>query len=168
MLLPFPRGHFLLLGICMSAFEKEITEIVNEQTEKFDVMLIEVSVKGSEDNPVIEVYIDNESGINADFCAQTSDAIKEQIESKNIVKDNYRLNVSSPGTDRPLKFLKQFPKHVGRTLTFVYTDSNSNSFDTEGELLSVNNDVLQFKDKNKQILEIQFNKLNQAKVKISF
>ena len=92
--------------------------------------------------------------------------LNEIIESENLIKESYRLEVSSPGVDRPLKFLKQYPKHINRNFEVVYKAADSDA-KFIGKLISVERDELTFQTKDKNIL-IKFNQIIEAKVLISF
>ena len=79
---------------------------------------------------------------------------------------DYELVVSSPGTDEPIKYIEQYPKHVGREFKISYED-NDLVKSIEAKLVQVLNNVLVFEYKNEQ-LNIDYNKIKKAKVKISF
>ena len=62
-----------------------------------------------------EIFIDNEQGVTLEFCSEISRDIKSLLDR--ITTDRqYRLVVSSPGFDRPLKYPWQFKKHVGKLM----------------------------------------------------
>ena len=88
------------------------------------------------------------------------------MEEQNLLKDSYRLEVSSPGVDRPLKFLKQYPKHINRNFEIVYKSGETENKFT-GKLISIERDELNFNSSGKDIL-IKFNQITTAKVLISF
>ncbi len=87
---------------------------LQKRVEDFEAHLVDLIVRGTPGRQVIEVYIDNETGITADLCAEVSRALIEVIDRSGIVTGTYRLDVSSPGIDRPLCYPWQFPKHAGR------------------------------------------------------
>lgn len=42
--------------------------------------------------------------------------MEEPLEASGILGDNYSFDVSSPGTDRPLKLRRQYKKNIGRVV----------------------------------------------------
>jgi ribosome maturation factor RimP len=114
----------------------------------------------------LEVFVDAEKNVSADDLAEMSRELNEIIESENLIKESYRLEVSSPGVDRPLKFLKQYPKHINRKFEVVYKSEDSEE-KFAGKLIAVERDLLTFQEKEKNIL-IKFNQIITAKVLISF
>jgi ribosome maturation factor RimP len=113
---------------------------------------------------VIEVFIDGEINISADECALISKEITKQIDEKKLLK-SYRLDVSSPGVDRPLIYLKQYPKHLNRLFEIEFNASGSSST-FKGKLVSIEDEVLTFQS-NKEI-KIKFQDIIKAKVLVSF
>jgi ribosome maturation factor RimP len=78
--------------------------------------LIDLVVRGSHSRPVIEVFIDAKDGVTSELCAEVSRDVAETIDRERWVRGTYRLDVSSPGIDRPLRFPWQYPKHLGRVM----------------------------------------------------
>jgi len=85
---------------------------------------VDVLVGGSKRTPKVTVLLDGDAGIPIDECAQTSRAVDVHIEELNLFPNGYVLEVSSPGVDQPLKFARQYPKHVGRELRVQLRDGN--------------------------------------------
>ena len=143
---------------------ENIRAITQQVVEQNSLFLIDLIIRGSETNRVIEVFIDGEKNISAEVCALVSREITKQIDENNLL-NSYRLDVSSPGVDRPLIFLKQFPKHINRMfeVEFKSTDSSSTF---KGKLISVDDGVLSFQT-DKEI-KIKFNDIIKAKVLVSF
>ena len=143
---------------------ENIHQIAQQVVEQNSLFLIDLIIRGSETNRVIEVFIDGEKNISAEVCALVSREITKQIDENNLL-NSYRLDVSSPGVDRPLIFLKQFPKHINRMfeVEFKSTDSSSTF---KGKLISVDDGVLSFQT-DKEI-KIKFSDIIKAKVLVSF
>ena len=128
--------------------------------------MINTVTRGSNKSPKFEIFIDNEKGVNAEDCAKFSREVKHRLESTQIGELDYELIVSSPGTDEPVKFFEQFPKHIGREFKISY-DDNEVVKSIEAKLIQIQDKDLVFEYKSEE-LNIDFNKLKKAKVKISF
>ena len=150
----------------MDFFEKNIRDIAADTVEKNGFFLIDMVLRGNEKNRVIEIFIDGEKNVSAEDCAKVSRDMNSVIEGQNIIESNYRLDVSSPGTDRPLIFLKQYPKHINRKFDISY-NQNKEIKELTGKLIDVSGNELTFLSNNKQILII-FNDIIKAKVVASF
>jgi ribosome maturation factor RimP len=143
---------------------ENIREISQQVAEQNNLFLIDLIVRGTESSRVIEVYIDGEQNITADECASVSREISKQIDEKELLK-SYRLDVSSPGVDRPLIYLKQYPKHLNRLFEVEFSASGEPSI-FKGKLVLIEDEVLTFQS-NKEI-KIKFRDIVKAKVLVSF
>ncbi len=143
---------------------ENIREIARQIAGQNNLFLIDLIVRGSESSRVIEVFIDGEINISADECALVSREISKHIDEKELLK-SYRLDVSSPGVDRPLIYLKQYPKHLNRLFEIEFNASGTSSI-FKGKLVSIEDEVLTFQS-NKEI-KIKFPDIIKAKVLVSF
>jgi len=143
---------------------ENIREIAEQIAEQNNLFLVDFIVRGSEFSRVIEVFIDGEINVSADECALVSREICKQINEKELLK-SYRLDVSSPGVDRPLIFLQQFSKHINRLFEIEF-DASGTTSTFQGRLVSIENEVLTFQS-NKEI-KLRFPDIIKAKVLVSF
>ncbi|MDT3695162.1 MAG: hypothetical protein ROY99_02145 [Ignavibacterium sp.] len=150
----------------MDKLKENIVEISNKIAEKLGYFVIDVIIRGDSRKRILEVFVDAGKNVSADDLAGMSRELNEIIESENLIKESYRLEVSSPGVDRPLKFLQQYPKHINRNFEIVYKTADSEA-KFAGKLISAEKDELTFQTKEKNIL-IKFNQIIEAKVLISF
>ena len=143
---------------------ENIRAIAQQVAEGNNLFLIDFIVRGSESSRVIEVFVDGEKNVSADECATVSKEITKQIDEKELLK-SYRLDVSSPGVDRPLIYLKPFQKHLHRLFEVEFKASDSSST-FKGRLISIEDEVLSFKS-DKEI-KLKFSDIINAKVLVSF
>ena len=97
---------------------------------------------------------------------EISRQINSFLEEEDSLSQSYRLDVSSPGIDRSLKFLEQFPRNLDRKFKIKYKKDETTSV-FEGKLISVDDTKLCFSvNKDKVILD--FDQVVSAHVLISF
>jgi len=84
--------------------------------------LVDLQVRGESGGKIVEVFVDSEAGVTTELCADLSREIGSAIDMAGEIHGSYRLVVSSPGADRPLRFPWQYKKHVGRRVTVVAKD----------------------------------------------
>ena len=70
--------------------------------------VIDLVVRGDRMHRVIELFVDSEGGVTLDLCQEISKSLVQEIEKNKTLAGTYRLDVSSPGLDRPLKFPWQY------------------------------------------------------------
>lgn len=61
----------------------------------------------------LRVFIDKEGGVTLDDCAALSRELGAVLEIEDVIHVAYRLEVSSPGLDRPLKTPKDYQRFIG-------------------------------------------------------
>jgi len=88
--------------------------LVEENAAAHGAHLIDLVVRGEKGSSIVEVFVDAEEPVTSDLCAQLSRDFGGIIERNEFVRGSYRLVVSSPGIDRPMKYRWQYRKHIGR------------------------------------------------------
>jgi ribosome maturation factor RimP len=78
-------------------------------------------------NKTVEVFVDSDSGMTFTKCQRISRYLEGYLDEEKPLGEEYILNVSSPGVDRPLKYHRQYVKNVGRTLEVTTTDGDTYS-----------------------------------------
>ncbi len=151
----------------MNLDETNITQKIAEIVERKGFFPIEIIVRGIPSKRVIEVFIDGTKDISAEDCADVSREINSELENMSAASNDYRLDVSSPGVDKPLKFLKQYHKHINRNFEVLYK-LNDDAKKLSGKLLRIENEDLIFLTKDSSEIKINFNSIKKAKVIVSF
>ncbi len=62
------------------------------------------------------MYIDKETGVDIDDCGNVSEKLSEKLDEVDPIPQNYFLEVSSPGAERPLKKEKDFLNAIGKNV----------------------------------------------------
>ncbi len=65
---------------------------------------------------VVRIFIDSPGGIHVDDCANVSRQVSAVMDVEDPIASEYRLEVSSPGADRPLFTARQFADFVGKSV----------------------------------------------------
>lgn len=146
---------------------KQLRDICDSVADEHGFLFIDAALRGSKQLPVIEVFIDGDNALSIEDCATVSAAIHTRLEAESSLNSNFRLEVSSPGTDRPLQYLRQYPKHVSRNFSVQY-EAGGQTASLQGKLTAVNGTVLTFRLKDGSETAIEFERIIKAKVLISF
>ncbi|TJZ89783.1 ribosome maturation factor RimP [Paracoccus gahaiensis] len=99
--------------IAKTAIDRRLAEIITPVIEDLGYELVRVRLQGGK-TATLQIMADRpEGGINVDDCAQISTAVSATLDVEDPITDNYYLEVSSPGIDRPLTRLKDFESFEG-------------------------------------------------------
>ncbi len=88
-----------------------------------ELFLVEVQIAPGNK---IALLLDGDHGITIDNCTNVHKALYKFIEETGLFADNnFSLEVSSFGVDRPLKLLRQYKKNIGRTVEVILNDGTT-------------------------------------------
>lgn len=94
--------------IAKTAIDRRLADIVGPVIEGLGFELVRIRLMGGRTR-VLQIMADRpEGGIEVDDCATISTAVSAVLDVEDPIEDNYVLEVSSPGIDRPLTRLKDF------------------------------------------------------------
>lgn len=149
---------------------EKIEEFVEHFITKTDGLFL-IEVKSAPGNK-ITVLLDGDKGVTIENCTAVNKALYKFIEETQLFgENNFSLEVSSFGVDRPLVLLRQYKKNIGRTVEVVLTDGQK----LEGKLLDANEEHIIIEQKtgkgNKMTTKtttILFNQIKHTTVLITF
>ena len=97
----------------------ELEDVVNKVLSDLGLDLVEFRTVGSRRRPVFDIRIEKIDGekVTVDDCANVSRILKQYLDSEEAALDDYVLEVSSPGLERPLKRPADWRRFVGRTVS---------------------------------------------------
>lgn len=98
---------------------EDIEQKVAEEVERLlvgrDMELVDVEYVRERDW-YLRVFLDKEGGIDLDDCQEISEKLSAWLDANDPIRENYLLEVSSPGLDRVLKKDKDFIRYKGRVV----------------------------------------------------
>ncbi len=94
--------------IAKTAIDRRLADIITPVIEGLGFELVRVRLMGGKTR-ILQIMADRpDGGIGVDECGDISVAVSAVLDVEDPVEDNYVLEVSSPGIDRPLTRLKDF------------------------------------------------------------
>jgi ribosome maturation factor RimP len=116
------------MGNLMSTIQADIEARLSKAEPGVEVLLAEV-VGGK----LVRLFIDHPDGVTLDMCERVTKQLPE-------VREKYALEVSSPGTERPLTKPEHFRRYVGRRARVRTRDARDGRRSFTGELLDAGDD----------------------------
>lgn len=95
--------------------EAEVEKIVEELLVNTALELVAVDYVKERDW-YLRVFIDKEGGVDLDDCQDLSRKLEELLDTQDLIKTSYILEVSSPGLDRELKKPRDFQREMGKDI----------------------------------------------------
>ncbi|MEM9052243.1 MAG: ribosome assembly cofactor RimP [Bacteroidota bacterium] len=151
--------------------ENTIRGLVAEKIEGTDYYILEVDIKPGNN---IKVELESMGPVSISDCVDISRQIEHNLDRD---AEDFSLQVTSPGLDKPLRDHRQYMKNVGRNLKIQRTEGS----ELEGELIAANEEGVKVFTKRKERVpgkkkkitieeevELSYAEIRQAKIKINF
>lgn len=87
----------------MANIEEKVEALVRQKIEELGYKLYDVEYTKEGKDYFLRIYIDSENGIGLDDCEKTTNAINDILDEADYIKNEYFLEVSSPGIERVLR-----------------------------------------------------------------
>ncbi len=155
---------------------EQLAGVVEPILGSMSMELVDLEYKHEGRDWFLRIFIDKEGGLTLDDCAEASREIGAVLEIEDLIHTAYRLEVSSPGIDRPLKKGKDFERFVGslvkvKTYESLDPDQRGHSRKTfVGKLLGITDGVVRVEqtDKKGGVVEFPFEGIAKANLEYEF
>lgn len=156
-----------MLELTLHNLKTRLLEESKEILKKEDIELVELVIRGNPNSPLIQFFVDRNSGITVDDCAELSRMISDVLDSlEDLELKSYRLDVSSPGLDRLLVTARDFRKNIGREVTMTIKD-NERIQKLQGVITRVNGMSI-YLDVNNNNIGVSTSSIIKAKIKLKW
>lgn len=93
-----------------------VRDILEPIAKECRLYVIDVTARHESGKMVLRILVDRENGVTMEECANFNNLLNELFDAKNIIENEYILEVSSPGLDRKLKEDGDFAWAVGKSV----------------------------------------------------
>jgi ribosome maturation factor RimP len=145
---------------------EKIKERIEPVLDKLNVYLIDLTFSKVKQAHKYIFFIDKDTYVTVDDCSIVSREIEKILVEENFISPDDQIEVSSPGVDRPLKFLRQYPKHKEKYFSVTFRKGEQ-TITKELVLKDVIDERLIFDDRG-NLIEINFSDIIKAKTLIKF
>ncbi|MGI8669590.1 MAG: ribosome maturation factor RimP [Aridibacter sp.] len=147
---------------------ERIREIAENVAEKQALELVHVELAGTGKQQTVRIFIDNDEGITHEDCAFVSQEVDKQIETEDLIKNSFVLEVSSPGIERGLYKLEDFEKFAGENAKVKTIRPINGQRNFEGEISGVEGQEILLDDKTNGNVQVPFEAITKANLKVDF
>ena len=99
--------------------DSQIWTIAQEVVSGLGFELVDIELTGNRSQQLIRIFIQKPEGILLSDCVAVSRELGELFDDKNVIENSYRLEVSSPGIERPPRKVQDFERYVGHRVRIV-------------------------------------------------
>jgi ribosome maturation factor RimP len=115
-----------------------IADLVRPSLTHMGIDLVDVHWSGRGHGAVLRLVIDRAGGVSVDDCERASNAASAVLDAYDPIDTRYRLEVSSPGAERPLVSREDWVRALGRKVS-VRLESGEAETVLEGRLVALTN-----------------------------
>ena len=147
----------------MANIEEKVEALIKKNIEDIGYDLYDVLYLKEGKNYILRIVIDNDNGISLDDCEKVNNEITDLLDQADYIKEQYFLEVSSPGIERILRKTWQLEKYIESKVQISLFKKDENGFkEYIGILKKVEDDSLKILQEDKEYL-IQRKDISQVK-----
>lgn len=131
----------------MANIEEKVEKLVKEPIEKIGYKLYDVEYSKEGKDYFLRIFIDKDNGIDLNDCEKVNDAISDILDEANYIKEQYFLEVSSPGIERILRKDKHLEENIGEEINIRLFKKDENGLkEYQGILKKFDNEFIELQD----------------------
>lgn len=143
----------------MANIESKVETLIAPKIEELGYELYDVEYTKEGKDLFLRIFIDDEKGIDLNDCEKVNNGIVELLDEADYIKEQYFLEVSSPGVERVLRKDKHLQANLGNRVNVkLFHKDLKDRKEYEGILQN-------FNEKEITIDEEKFDRKNIAQIK---
>ncbi len=132
-----------------SKLEQQILEIAKPVAEENDCYIYDVEYVKEGKARTLRIFADKEDGgISLDECETISHRMSDLLDESDPIRENYMLEVSSPGIERRLSQDWHFEKYMGQIIDVGLYKAVDGAKQISGELKTYSNGEITIETEN--------------------
>jgi ribosome maturation factor RimP len=143
-----------------------LARLIEPEVKRLGFDLVRVAMIGGTSDPTLQVMAERPDTRQLDLadCERISRRLSEVLDLADPIDGSYRLEVSSPGIDRPLTRLKDYADWKGYDARLTLADPHEGRKQFSGELRGVEGELVLIRTKNDESHALPFSEIASAKL----
>jgi len=143
-----------------------LERLIEPEVKHLGYDLVRVMMIGGTSDPTLQVMAERHDTRQLDLsdCEKISRRLSELLDLADPIEGSYRLEVSSPGIDRPLTRLKDFEDWSGHEARITLTEPRDNRKQFAGTLQGHEGHEVHLLDKSGKLHRLPFSAIASAKL----
>lgn len=100
----------------MASIEERVESLLEPVIRKLDYELYDIEYAKEGKDYFLRIFIDKPDGIDLNDCEKVNNAINDLLDQADYIKEQYFLEVSSPGIERVLRKDKHLQDNIGNLI----------------------------------------------------
>ena len=143
-----------------------LTQLIEPAVKAEGLALVRVKMIGGTSDPTLQIMAEDPATrqLTLDDCARLSRRLSDLLDEADPIESAYRLEVSSPGIDRPLTRLQDFEDWRGHEARVSLVEPTDGRKQISGELIGVEGDRIGIRIPKGDALRVTFANIHSAKL----
>ena len=143
-----------------------LERLIEPEVKHLGYELVRVMMIGGASDPTLQVMAERPDTrqLNIDDCERISRRLSEMLDLADPIDGSYRLEVSSPGIDRPLTRLKDYSDWAGHEARVTLAEPRGDRKQFTGTLQGLEGENVQLHAKDGQDYALPFSEIASAKL----
>lgn len=138
------------------AKETQLTDLLRPVVESMGFVFWGLEFIAQGRQSMLRVFIDHANGINVDDCAAVSRQLSAVLDVEDPITQEYTLEVSSPGMDRPLFTIEQYQQYANHIIELRLRMPFEGRRKFKGQLIGVEQeDIVLVVDEHEYLLPVE-------------
>ena len=144
----------------MANIEQKVENLLKEKINNIGYELYDVEYSKEGKDYYLRIFIDSPKGIDLNDCEKVNNEINDLLDGADYIKEQYFLEVSSPGIERILRKDKHLKENIGKEITIkLFKKDERGNKEYQGILEQFDEDTI------KLVNEIVIERKNIAQIK---
>jgi ribosome maturation factor RimP len=126
----------------MGPVEQQVVDLIEPTVQAMGYELLGIEFLGQGIHSRLRLFIDKDTGITLEDCEQVSRQVSALMDVEDPIHGQYSLEVSSPGTDRPLFKLAHFVRFVGHGVKLRLRQPQAGQRNFKGKIFAIEEAII--------------------------
>ncbi len=149
----------------------KVKTLIMQVLEEEKVNLFELVYEKEGNENYLRIFIERDDlTMDLDTCVSVSEKVSMLLDEADIIKDDYFLEVASPGVERPLK-KEEYSKAINKYILIETSEEVEGYQELTGYLTEVSDNSLKIEINLKgrlKVVEVPFDKIKQTRLSFKY
>ena len=108
-----PTLQYVLGGKMAKNIEEKVEQLIEKTINELGYKLYDVEYAKEGKDYFLRIFIDKNEGIDLNDCEKVNDTVNPILDAADYIKEQYFLEISSPGIERTLRKDKHLKQNIG-------------------------------------------------------
>jgi ribosome maturation factor RimP len=134
----------------LANIEEKVESLLKNKIEEIGYELYDVEYAKEGKNYFLRIFIDKPGGIDLNDCEKVNDSINDLLDTADYIKEQYFLEVSSPGIERILRKDSHLKQNIGKEINVkLFQKDENGKKEYQGILKDFNKDTITLEEDEK-------------------